>query len=107
MELLIGVAAGPKARAAGWQHDFSGKDKLPSSRTGLSEAAMPTMPAAPKDPRASAVDVRSLFKSYGKVEALRGVDLQVGQGEMFALLGPNGAGKTTLFSILATLRAPT
>jgi ABC-2 type transport system ATP-binding protein len=54
-----------------------------------------------------AVDVRALVKHYGKVEALRGVDLQVGQGEMFALLGPNGAGKTTLFSILATLRAPT
>jgi ABC-2 type transport system ATP-binding protein len=53
------------------------------------------------------VEVRSLFKSYGKVEALRGVDIQVSQGEMFALLGPNGAGKTTLFSILATLRSPT
>ena len=54
----------------------------------------------------AAVDVRALTKSYGKVEALRGVDLTVGRGEMFALLGPNGAGKTTLFSILATLRAP-
>jgi ABC-2 type transport system ATP-binding protein len=60
-------------------------------------------PAAP----GPAVDVRALFKSYGKVEALRGVDLEVGRGEMFALLGPNGAGKTTLFSILATLRSPT
>lgn len=47
------------------------------------------------------------MKHYGKVEALRGVDLAVQPGEMFALLGPNGAGKTTLFSILATLRAPT
>jgi ABC-2 type transport system ATP-binding protein len=54
-----------------------------------------------------AVDVRALVKHYGKVEALRGVDLTVMPGEMFALLGPNGAGKTTLFSILATLRAPT
>jgi ABC-2 type transport system ATP-binding protein len=54
-----------------------------------------------------AVEVRALVKAYGKVEALRGVDIQVGQGEMFALLGPNGAGKTTLFSILATLRTPT
>jgi len=48
-----------------------------------------------------------LTKRYGKVEALRGVDLAVKRGEMFALLGPNGAGKTTLFSILATLRSPT
>ena len=46
-------------------------------------------------------------KDYGKVEALRGIDLEVNRGEMFALLGPNGAGKTTLFSILATLRTPT
>lgn len=48
-----------------------------------------------------------MVKHYGKVQALKGVDLSVGRGEMFALLGPNGAGKTTLFSILATLRAPT
>lgn len=48
-----------------------------------------------------------LVKRYDKVEALRGLDLTVRCGEMFALLGPNGAGKTTLFSILATLRAPT
>lgn len=56
---------------------------------------------------ANAVEVRGLVKRYGAVEALRGIDLDVRAGEMFALLGPNGAGKTTLFSILATLRAPT
>ncbi len=54
-----------------------------------------------------AVEVTGLVKNYGKVEALRGIDLSVGTGEMFALLGPNGAGKTTLFSILCTLRKPT
>jgi ABC-2 type transport system ATP-binding protein len=54
-----------------------------------------------------AVEVKALTKRYGKVEALRGVDLAIQRGEMFALLGPNGAGKTTLFSILATLRSPT
>jgi len=54
-----------------------------------------------------AVEVEGLVKHYGKVEALRGIDLTVGEGELFALLGPNGAGKTSLFSILATLRAPT
>jgi ABC-2 type transport system ATP-binding protein len=57
-------------------------------------------------PDAPAVELRGVCKRYGKVEALRGVDLTVRQGEKFALLGPNGAGKTTLFSILATLRAP-
>ncbi|MGD1030079.1 MAG: ATP-binding cassette domain-containing protein [Opitutaceae bacterium] len=54
-----------------------------------------------------AVEVRGLVKRYGEVEALRGIDLTVQRGELFALLGPNGAGKTTLFSILATLRTPT
>jgi ABC-2 type transport system ATP-binding protein len=54
-----------------------------------------------------AVEVEGLVKHYGKVEALRGIDLTVAPGELFALLGPNGAGKTTLFSILTTLRAPT
>ena len=68
---------------------------------------MPKAPANTSDPGPPAVEVRALVKNYGKVEALRGVDIQVGQGEMFALLGPNGAGKTTLFSVLATLRSPT
>ena len=54
----------------------------------------------------AAIETRGLAKSYDKVEALRGIDLTVNTGEMFALLGPNGAGKTTLFSILATLRKP-
>jgi ABC-2 type transport system ATP-binding protein len=68
---------------------------------------MPTAASDPADDAGSAVVVRGLVKHYGKVEALRGIDIRVGTGEMFALLGPNGAGKTTLFSILATLRAPT
>jgi len=55
----------------------------------------------------AAIETHGLVKNYDKVEALRGVDLMVNVGEMFALLGPNGAGKTTLFSILATLRKPT
>jgi len=56
----------------------------------------------------AAIETQALTKTYdGKVPALRGVDLRVERGEMFALLGPNGAGKTTLFSILSTLRKPT
>lgn len=66
------------------------------------------IPAPPptESTQVPAIEVRSVFKRYGIVEALRGVDLTVRVGEKFALLGPNGAGKTTLFSILATLRAP-
>jgi ABC-2 type transport system ATP-binding protein len=46
------------------------------------------------------ISVRGLHKSYGEVEAVRGVDLEVQRGEIFAFLGPNGAGKTTTISIL-------
>jgi ABC-2 type transport system ATP-binding protein len=48
----------------------------------------------------AAVEVRGLRKSYGPVEAVRGIDLRVEPGEVFALLGPNGAGKTTTVEIL-------
>jgi ABC-2 type transport system ATP-binding protein len=50
------------------------------------------------------ISVRGLRKSYGSVEALRGVDLEVRRGEVFALLGPNGAGKTTTVEILEGYR---
>ncbi len=48
----------------------------------------------------TAIEVRGLRKSYGEVEAVRGIDLSVAEGEVFALLGPNGAGKTTTVEIL-------
>jgi ABC-2 type transport system ATP-binding protein len=50
-----------------------------------------------------ALAVGSLRKRYGAVEALRGVDLQVGEGQLVGLLGPNGAGKSTLVKILVGL----
>ena len=46
-----------------------------------------------------AIRIRDLRKSYGDLVALRGIDLDVGRGEVFALLGPNGAGKTTAVEI--------
>ena len=48
----------------------------------------------------SAVHVRSLSKSYGQLQAVREVNLDVGHGEVFAILGPNGAGKSTTIEIL-------
>ncbi|MDP4508229.1 ATP-binding cassette domain-containing protein [Nonomuraea turcica] len=54
-----------------------------------------------------AVAVRGLRKTYGKVEAVKGVDFEVRPGEVFGFLGPNGAGKTTTISMLCTLVNPT
>jgi ABC-2 type transport system ATP-binding protein len=53
----------------------------------------------------NAIEARGLTKAYGDVPVLRGVDLSVAAGSVFALLGPNGAGKTTTVRILATLLA--
>jgi heme exporter protein A len=53
------------------------------------------------------IKVRALVKAFGLHAALRGVDLDVAEGEFVAVVGPNGAGKTTLLRILATLSKPT
>jgi ABC-2 type transport system ATP-binding protein len=53
------------------------------------------------------VELEGARKRYGAVEALRGVDLRIGPGEVVALLGPNGAGKTTSISLMLGLRRPT
>src|ERR1700745_444645 len=52
----------------------------------------------------AAVMVRDLRKSYADVAAVRGIDLEINRGEVFALLGPNGAGKTTTVEILEGFR---
>lgn len=58
----------------------------------------------PDDPM---IMVRELEKSYGDVHAVRGIDLDVEQGEIFGLLGPNGAGKSTFIGMLSTILTPT
>lgn len=54
----------------------------------------------------NALAVRNLAKRYGSVQALKGVDLEVGEGELVGLLGPNGAGKSTLVKIAVGLVRP-
>ena len=54
-----------------------------------------------------AIEVSGLRKSYGSLDAVRGLDFRVEEGEVFALLGPNGAGKTTTLEILEGFRTRT
>lgn len=53
-----------------------------------------------------AIEVQGLKKSYGEVEAVKGIDFYVDRGTLFAFLGPNGAGKSTTIDILCTLLKP-
>jgi ABC-2 type transport system ATP-binding protein len=55
----------------------------------------------------AAVSVEALTKRYGAVEAVRGIDFEVAENEVFGFLGPNGAGKSTTIKILCTLAHPT
>lgn len=52
------------------------------------------------------IRVEKLTKNYGKTQALQGLDLSIGDGELHGFVGPNGAGKTTAMRILATLMKP-
>jgi ABC-2 type transport system ATP-binding protein len=51
------------------------------------------------------IEVKSLYKSYGSLEVVKGISLEINRGEIFAILGPNGAGKTTTVEILEGFRA--
>jgi ABC-2 type transport system ATP-binding protein len=54
-----------------------------------------------------AISVSELTKSYGEIEAVRGIDFEVAAGETFGFLGPTGAGKSTTINILCTMAEPT
>jgi ABC-2 type transport system ATP-binding protein len=55
----------------------------------------------------AAISVHSLTKTFDEIEAVKGVDFEVANGEVFGFLGPNGAGKTTTINMLCTLAKPT
>ena len=71
-------------------------------------AVAPTSPAVARPPATvtPAVEVISLSKRYGDIEAVRGASFTIAPGEVFAFLGPNGAGKTTTVRMLCTLARP-
>ena len=54
-----------------------------------------------------AIVVEGLERAFGEVKAVQGIDLEVGEGEIYGFLGPNGAGKTTTVRMLTTLLLPT
>ena len=64
------------------------------------------MPTTMPEPLTSAIRVRGLKKQYGSRNAVNGIDLEIGVGEVFGILGPNGAGKTTTVEILEGYRKP-
>ncbi len=55
----------------------------------------------------TAIEIRSLRKDYGEIRAVRGLDLEINEGEIFGLIGPDGAGKTSTFQILGGVMQPT
>lgn len=65
------------------------------------------MESKPRSGGTPAILARDVRKSFGRVAALRGIDLEVPHGQFLTILGANGSGKTTLLRILATLARPT
>jgi len=88
-----------------------------SSRTTKELLAIQPMTASPGTPTAeaypssagaaSAVRLEGIVKRYGEVEAVAGIDLEIGDGEFFSMLGPSGSGKTTTLRMIAGFETPT
>jgi len=88
-----------------WREERRERQADPPSPSARSSTAAPRRPtsAVPLD-SAAAISVRGLRKAYAGDEAVRGIDFDVGHGEIVAFLGPNGAGKTTTVEILEGYR---
>ena len=52
------------------------------------------------------IEIKGITKSFGNLQVLKGIDLQIGKGEVVSIVGPSGAGKTTLLQIIGTLDRP-
>src|SRR4051794_41250920 len=79
------------------------RSRWPSQCSGRGESIARSYDAAPMP----ALAATGLRKRYGATEALKGVDLEVGEGELVGLLGPNGAGKSTFVKVVCGLVRPT
>ncbi len=93
-------------------HSTIGHEIGAETRTGaISRHDDPAMTTAvepsPPQARRPAVSLRGLTKSFGDVEAVRGVDLDISDGEFLCMLGPSGSGKTTVLRMIAGFEPPT
>ncbi|MGF1589939.1 MAG: ATP-binding cassette domain-containing protein [Pleurocapsa sp.] len=70
-----------------------------NNELALSQPLYPHLKSTIENP--TSIEVTGLYKQYGKLAAVKGIDFTVGLGEIFGLIGPDGAGKTTTFQILA------
>ncbi|MGI9071063.1 MAG: ATP-binding cassette domain-containing protein [Bryobacteraceae bacterium] len=69
-------------------------------------AALPSIGAPSRNGEAPAIRVSNLWKRYGTLEAVRGINLDINEREIFGLIGPDGAGKTSTFQVLAGVMEP-
>ena len=96
-------AAAGRARARGPQRPGNARDGV-ARRRAVRRRRGPRRRGRRGLSVSAAIEVRDLEKSYGQVDAVRGLSFSVEQGEVFGLLGPNGAGKTTTVEILEGYR---
>jgi len=73
----------------------------------MSSITPPSRPAPSAPAAGTAISLRGLSKSFGAVQAVRGIDLEIHPGEIVAFLGPNGAGKTSTIDMVLGLSSPT